>query len=339
MIKFPRTTLFFTTAFAALFASNALAQKVPMTPPRPPDKFPVVVRVHPELGSRETTERSVAVDPAVNIKLCVGEGELKINGWSRNEVRLFVRDGSVADIKVLESNADSGKPNWIMVSSSSRPEGPTGLESDCISAESIALDVPTGATLDIRGRKSDITVDLVRKVVTKNVEGNIVLRNISSGITASTFQGDIMAQDSSGPISLESSTGNILAYGISSKQIGEAFRAKTSSGAISLQDIENRQIEANSISGSVMFAGNFAGGGLYNFKTSNGSIELKIPETSSATFKASYGFGSFNSQIPLKILYKEDKLPVRNLGATSGGGEANVVLTTNSGTVLITKAN
>lgn len=321
------------------FGANAFAQKTPMTPPRPPDRFPVVITVHPELGQMETTERSVAVDPAVNIKLCVGEGELKVNGWSRNEVRLFVRDGSAVNVKVLESNSDNGKPNWIMIARASRPNNLTGLESECISGESIALDVPTGATLDIRGRKSDVTVDSVKKVITKNVEGNIVLRNISSGITAATFQGDIMAQDSSGPISLESSTGNILAYGISSKQIGEAFRAKTSSGAISLQDIESRQIEANSISGSVTFAGNFAGGGLYNFKTSNGSIELKIPETSSATFKASYGFGSFNSQIPLKILYKEDKLPVRNLGATSGSGEANVVLTTNSGTVLIAKGN
>src|SRR5690606_2896757 len=115
----------------------------------------------------ETTERSVVVDPAVNIKLCVGEGELKINGWSRNEVRLFVRDGSAVSVKVLESNSDNGKPNWIMVARARRPNNVTGPESDCISGESIALDVPTGATLDIRGRKSDVTVDSVKKVVTK----------------------------------------------------------------------------------------------------------------------------------------------------------------------------
>ncbi len=338
MVKFPRTTLFF-TALSLLFAANTFGQKTPAAPPRAPDTIPMVAALRQVLGQRETTERSVAVDPAVNIKLCVGEGELKINGWSRSEVRLFVHDGSGADIKVLESNSDSGKPNWILISRSLRPEGPTALESECISGDSIALDVPKGASLDIRGRNSDVTVDSVRRVATKNVEGNIVLRNISSGITAATFQGDIVAQDSSGSVSLESSTGNILAYGISSKQIGEAFRAKTSSGAISLQDISNRQIEANSISGSVTFTGDFAGGGIYNFKTSNGSIELKIPETSSATFKASYGFGSFNSQIPLKILYKEDELPVRNLGATSGSGEANVVLTTHSGTVIIAKAD
>jgi hypothetical protein len=339
MIKFPRTTLFLTAACVGLFTANALAQKNPASPPLPPDNFPVVVEVHPELGAMETTERSVAVDPSVNIKLCVGEGELKVNGWSRNEIRVFVRDGSPVNVKVLENNSDSGKPNWIMIGRASRPNNLTGLESECISGASIALDVPMGASLDIRGRKTDVTVDSVRKVVAKNVEGNIVLRNISAGINAATFQGDIMAQDSTGQVSLESSTGNILAYGISSKQIGEAFRAKTASGAISLQKIANRQIEANSISGSVTFVGNFAGGGLYNFKTSNGSIELKIPETSSATFKASYGFGSFNSQIPLKILYKEDQLPVRNLGATSGGGEANVVLTTNSGSVVITKTD
>src|SRR5690606_12229237 len=299
MVKFPQKVLILTAACIALCAANAFAQNTPVMPPNPPDTFPAVIR--PEFGAAETTERSVAVDPSVNIKLCVGEGELKINGWSRSEVRLFVKDGNAASVKVLESNGDGGRPNWIMIRRAPRPGDPAGLGSECISGESIALDVPTGAVLDIRGRKADVTVDSVQKVVMKNVEGNIVLRNISGGITAATFQGDITAQDSSGPISLESSTGNILAYGISSKQIGEAFRAKTTSGAISLQKIANRQIEANSISGSVTYAGDFAGGGLYNFKTSNGSIELKIPETSSATFKASYGFASFNSQIPLKL--------------------------------------
>jgi len=323
------------SVFAAmLFATNSFAQRTPPPArPRPPQPAIVVVQTPP--NEFETTERSVVTDPRVSIKLCVSEGILKINGWSRDEVRLFIRNGSTPGIKVLETNQDSNKPNWILISRAANPGKIAEMESDCISGQDIELDVPMAASLEVRGRNADVAVDSVRKFTIKNIEGNISLRNISNGINASTFQGDITAEDSSGAITLESSTGNILAYGITAGQIGDAFRAKTSSGAISLQKVATRQIDANSISGTVKFFGKFDGGGIYNFKTSNGSIELNIPADSSATFKASYGFGTFSSQIPLKILYKDEQLPVRNLGATCGSGEASVVLTTNSGSVLI----
>src|SRR5258708_22689376 len=41
-----------------------------------------------------TYEKSIAVDPRVNITLCVSQGDVKINGWSRNEVRVFIKNGS-----------------------------------------------------------------------------------------------------------------------------------------------------------------------------------------------------------------------------------------------------
>jgi hypothetical protein len=324
------------SAFAVMaFSANVFAQRTPPpVKPQPPQPAIVVVQTPP--NEVETTERSIATDPRVSIKLCVAEGVLKVNGWNRDEIRLFVKNGSTPGIKVLETNQDTNKPNWILISRETNPGKMPEMESDCISGQNIELDVPMSASLEVRGRNADITADSVRKFSIKNIEGNISLRNISSGITASTFQGDITAEDSGGAISLESSAGNILAYGIKAGQIGETFRAKTASGAISLQNVGARQIDANSISGSVRFVGKFAGGGIYNFKTSNGSIELNIPTDSSATFKASYGFGSFNSELPLKILYKDEQLPVRNLGATCGSGEANVVLTTNSGIINIT---
>lgn len=320
-----------------LFSVNVSAQKTkPPVKPRVP--FPTAVVAAPPMApdEMETTERSIATDPRVSIKLCVAEGMLKVNGWNRDEVRLFVKNGSAPSIKVLENNEESSKPNWILIARSPMPNKQMEMESDCISGQNIEIDVPIAASLEVRGRNADVTVDSVRKFSIKNIEGNISLRNVSSGITASTFQGDITVEDSGGAISLESSAGNILAYGVKQGQIGESFRAKTASGAITLQNVGSRQIDANSISGSVKFIGKFAGGGIYNFKTSNGSIELNIPKDSSATFKASYGFGSFNSELPLKISYKDERLPMRNLGATCGAGEANVLLTTNSGRINIT---
>ena len=73
-------------------------------PPRTPPAYPRDVK--------QTTERSITVDPNVSIKMCVAEGNLKVTGWERNEVRVFVRSGRLPGFKVLEKDASSGKANW-----------------------------------------------------------------------------------------------------------------------------------------------------------------------------------------------------------------------------------
>lgn len=286
---------------------------------------------------RLTSERSIAVDPEASIKLCVLNGRLKINGWERSEIRLFVKDGSRAGIKVLEKNSESGKPVWLLISNRARPDAAGGPISDCISGESIEMDVPMKASLNVSGRTTQITTDSVKKISVKNVEGNIALRNISGGITASTYQGDISIENSGGAISLDSATGNIIAYEVNPGQIGDLFRAKTNSGTISLQRVEHRQIEASSITGSVLFNGKFLAGGLYNFKTSNGAIRLLIPEDSSFTIKAAYGFGIFDSDLPFKVVTENASTAGKNIVVTLGSGDATVNLTTTSGSIGIKK--
>lgn len=285
-----------------------------------------------------TSEKAISVDPNVSIKVpCISQGNLKINGWERNEVRVFIKDGTSIGFKVLEKNAASGKPNWILISSAVPTEGPRSHESECISGTSIEIDVPMNAGLNLYGRETETVVDSVRKVSVKNIGGNISLRNIAGGIMAETYEGDVTVENSGGSISLQSSTGNIVAFEVSPGQIGDLFKAKTHNGAISLQKVEHRQIDANSISGTVMFNGKFLSGGQYSFKTSNGSIRMTLPQDSSCTIAASYGFGSFNSDIPLKVLTENIFPGGKNVVATIGSGEATVNLTTNSGSIGIKK--
>jgi hypothetical protein len=284
-----------------------------------------------------TTEKSIIVDPNANIKICVLEGNLKVNGWDRPEMRVFVKNGSRVSFRVLEKSPSSNKPVWLMVSNSTSDRPGPPQSSECLSAERIEIDVPINSTLTVAGRATETMIDSVKKVSVKNAEGNISLRNIPGGIVASTLQGDVTVENSGGAIQIESSTGNLVAYEVTPGEIGDLFRAKTSSGAISLQKVDHRQIEANTISGSVVFNGNILSGGLYNFRTSNGSIRLLIPDTSSCTIKASYGVGAFNSDIPLKFLYRNETSESKNLGATLGSGNATINLTTSSGSIGVRK--
>ena len=307
-------------------AKEPKATELPPTPGAEPPGF--------FNGDNFTTERSMVVDPGVAIKLCVAQGDLKINGWQRNEVRVFVKHGRKFTLKPLEKSAESAKVNWLWIAHAPVHPGPS---SECLAGHSIEIDAPLGASIDLSGRAARTSVDSVKRVKVKILEGMISLRNIPGGITAYTSQGDVMVENSGGAISLESTVGNIVAVEVSPGQIGELLRAKTNSGAISLQRVEHRQIEASSISGSLLFDGKFLAGGIYNFRTSHGSIRLSIPAASSCMFRATYGFGAFNSDIPLKII-THDKTPrAQTVVASAGEGAATVSLTTTSGSIAIRK--
>lgn len=286
----------------------------------------------------DTSEKSIVVDGNVNFRLCVTRGTLKVNGWKRNEVRVFVKDGSKFGFKVLEKNDKTQSPVWITIMGLSSMRVKNQTPTECIWGNEIEIDVPLNATLDIRGHETETSIDTVKRASVKNIGGDISIRNVADGVMASTYRGGLTIENSKGAISLETTTGNILVFEVAPSEIGDIFKAKTNSGTISLQSVEHRQIDVNSISGSVNFNGSILSGGTYGFSTSNGSIRLSIPQDSSCRISASYGFGRFVSELPIKILTEEiHPGPVKSVNGMLGSGDATLKLTTNNGSVTIKK--
>src|SRR5687767_15030607 len=102
-----------------LAAGMTLAQQDPPEPAskparkwetKPPIKKPLPAppaRVH-AVGrdERKTSERVIAAEPNVAVKLCIAEGSVRINGSERNEVRVFVRNGRKFEFRSLEKNPE-----------------------------------------------------------------------------------------------------------------------------------------------------------------------------------------------------------------------------------------
>ena len=321
---------------AGILSAGAYGQGKEKLPKPPKTRTPLPPPGHEAPGffdgDRVTSEKSMAVDSNVAIKLCVAEGDLKINGWRHDEVRVFVKDGRRFKLSPQEKSA-SGKVNWLWIRNAT--ESGSGPASDCLAGENIEIDAPLGSILDLSGRVARTSVDSIKKAKVKIFEGIITLRNIPGGIDASTSQGGVIVENSSGAISLESTTGNIVAVEVTPGQIGDLLRAKTNGGSITLQRVEHRQIDASSISGSLLFDGKFLNGGIYSFRTSNGQIKLAIPATSSCTLNATYGFGTFESDIPMKIITENVTPHAKIVKATIGGGGAEVKLTTTRGSIGI----
>lgn len=303
--------------------------KVPDPPARPPrwDNF-----------RRDTSEKAIPADPNVAVKLCVSDGDVKINGTEKNEVRVFVRNGRKFEFRSLEKNPETQKANWVWLARATDSTPAAGQFVNCLSGDSIEIDLPLRGSVMIEGRSATVSIDSVTKATVKLIEGDISLRNIPGGVFARTEQGELFAESIAGDIGLETTTGNIVAYDLKTARPGDPLKVSTIRGSISLQNISHRQIDANATSGSVKYVGTFIAGGIYKFRSASGRIGLLLPADLNCTIKASFGYGNFDSAFPIKII-TENVLPggkviVGQLG-TGKGPEVN--LSTTSGSIRLVK--
>jgi hypothetical protein len=355
--------LFITTALTGALIGTVSAQEAPSEPgkikPEISGKPPANPRIEPLNKRKEppkknwfpavrniptpiinfgggTYEKSIAVDARVNVSLCVTQGDVKINGWERKEVRVFIKDGSKIGFNILQKGRQNEMPVWIKVVGTD-PAKPA-VQRDCIWGDVVEIDAPTGAAVNLEGKETRIVVDSIRKVGVKNAGGNISIRNVTEGINALTYEGDVDVENSDGMITLTTTTGNIVGFELGPSQVGDMFRAKTNSGRISLQKLEHRQVDVNSISGSVLFNGELLTGGIYNIGTSNGSLSLGIPPDSPCMLSATYGEGDFSSELPFKLLTENvTPGPVKRITATLGKGDCKLNLSTASGVIRLRK--
>ncbi|MFN2501120.1 MAG: DUF4097 domain-containing protein [Pyrinomonadaceae bacterium] len=328
-------------AFIAALSAAILAHQ---QPPKSPSPAPTPVSTPERMRSRNmnrqpildgvTSERSVKADGSVNINLCVRQGAVKVRGWDRSEIRVYVDNGSKFGFTIRQKSPQSGDANLVDVVPM---KGAAMGGGQCIMADEVEVDAPVNATVLIKGVDATTNVDSIKRVTVETIDGTISLSNISAGINASSGIGDITVETSQGAMTLGTTTGNIIVFDAGPNEVGDAFSARTHGGTISLQMVGHRQVEVNTVSGAVAFHGTLLKGGSYSITTSNGSIRLAIPLESSSVVRASYGFGSFRSEIPIIKAEATPTGPAKSLVGVMGAGDANLRLTTHNGSVSIRK--
>lgn len=322
------------------------ARPYPVEPPARPDyktKYKTPVYELPQapkpwMHGGDTYERSIAVSPTVNLNLCVAQGDLRINGWSRNEVRVYIKDGGKMKFHVREKSESDGKPNWLSPVPFDQKNA-NKTYPDCIWGDYIEIDMPMTASVEIKATETEATIEDIRKVYVKNIGGDITVRNAKNGVVALTYEGDVTVEGSTGQMNLETTSGNITAYQLTPAEIGDRFKAKTNSGSILLQNVGHRQTEVTTISGSVAFVGEIRNGGAYSLSTTSGSIRMTLPSSTNCQISAVYGYGNFATEIPLKLETENiTPGPLKKVqGKIGTGGDAVLKLTANNGSIGIKK--
>jgi hypothetical protein len=322
-------------------ATPKIVKSMPTPTPKPyiynKDKEKSKTKKRISNESDTPAEKSISVDAKVNISFCVSEGNVKVNGWDRNEIRAYVSNGSQVGFKILQKSKLTASPTWVKILGF-EPSKNTDAEADeCLSGDEIEIDVPRDAVVSIESAESETRIESVRKVNIKNLGGEISLSGIAQGINAVNYQGGITVGKSSGAMSLETTDGNIVAYEVDPSEVGDVFKARTNKGMIMLDQIEHGQMDIGSSSGSIKFAGEFSNSGQYSFGTQSGSILLMLPLKSSLYIHAILAYGTFNSEIPLITENLTESSGIKTMIAVIGKGEAKLNLKTYNGRIIIKK--
>ncbi len=300
-----------------------------------PKPAPVVLTVEAPVAIRlrngDSTEKSVEVERRSTVSLCVTSGDVRVNGWDRAEVRALV-DGGSLEFRVAERDPKTEKPSWIFVVGNAPVRAGVknaGVKSDeCLSGDLVELDIPRDAAITLRGSPSDTRVESVLKAKIENISGNIVVRNVTNGVFATTYEGGIMVERSRGPMTLTSASGGIVAFDVGQSETGDVFKARTNGGAVTLQSLEFRQVEASSITGGVVYRGKLLAGGQYSFGSQNGRVVLAVPANTVCRVNAWNGLGGFVSDVPLQNAVKNGQSTLGRLGNDDNGCSLSLKTTT-----------
>ncbi|HEY0005195.1 MAG TPA: DUF4097 family beta strand repeat-containing protein [Pyrinomonadaceae bacterium] len=317
-----------------LCVANAPAQKV-----KEKEK-PVEVRVEKEAEQDEPpVVQTMAVDQNVVITLSVLSGSLTVRGWDQKQVRVEASGEKRIELR-RNDGADANAPATRLQVLFYESDDERRAE-ECGGATDVTLNVPRGATVQLKTQEGDIDVSDVAEARVNTVSGDLVLRHISRSVDATTANGDVSLRDSRGEIRLTTFSGSVEAANISANNQGDFLFVKAVSGDVILERIEQARVEAGSISGEVSLTGPLARGGHYDFKTTSGDITLNLPENSSFKLDAQvFDAGEFDSSFPLKL---SGTLP--NAGhdrrtivvGTYGTGDASINLNSFSGTLRLRK--
>jgi hypothetical protein len=259
----------------------------------------------------EKLERSMPVDPAATITVCVMSGAIEVRGWEKPELRVRSMGAAVLDFRRIDRYTTKEKEK----EKEKQPQPPatrvdvmlmdqsdkTGAKGDCQAISDVAVDVPLGATIQVQTRDGDIHVANVAAIYAGSQNGDIDIERASKLVEAGGVGGSISLRDSSGRINLSSAGGTVYAKNIKYTSPEDAFEVATVSGDIQLDQVGNSRLMAKTVNGSVTLVGALARSGKYGFSTLSGDVILQLPHDASFQIDAKISENqNIVSDFPLK---------------------------------------
>lgn len=229
----------------------------------------------------EKIDRSMAVDPAAMVTLCVASGTLKVRGWDKNEIHVRSLDAAQIEFKRIDRVKDTTIPARridVMVFDKATGVNP---KLDCQALASVEMDVPAGSTVQVQTRDGDITIVGVAGAYAGSQNGDITIERVTKHVEVGSLGGSIFLKDSSGRVDLNSVSGVLEVMNVRAAADDDTFEVGTVSGDIVLNQVSNPKVTAKSVNGTVTMTGPLAKAGSYSFNNVTGDVVLEMPRDAS----------------------------------------------------------
>lgn len=262
----------------------------------------------------EAADTVIAVERGMRLEVDNFRGEVAVQGWDRNTVRVRSELSGHQTLDVVRAGSA------VRVRPRSLRGGPQ--EAD------FQIDVPRWMNVRVEGNQVDVSVRGTRaEVAVETIGGDIRVEGGSGLLSLRSIQGEVVVRDASGQIDVASVNEDVQLTGIA----GE-IHVETTNGDVVLRRIRSTTTRASTVNGDITYEGTIGEGGRYVFSTHNGDVAVTVPQNTSAAVSVSTYHGEFESEFPVQLTgTTRDK----RFNFTLGGGSASMELESFNGEITL----
>ena len=244
------------------------------------------------------------------------EGEIRVTGWNRDEVRIR------ADIDDDDGYLSVNRSGSTLKVKTRWKYGPSHVD--------FVVSVPRSMALTLHGVSADVYLeDVGGELTIETIEGEIGVRGGRGRINLHTVEGAITLRDARGTIRAATAEDDITI----SNAVGEIF-AETFEGDITLQDVDSEQVQASTLEGDIFYNGTVRDGGKYRLTTHDGDVRMVIPSDANVTVVVASVDGDFETDFAIEV---EDFHGGHRLSFVLGSGRAQAELETFDGSIQLVR--
>ena len=258
------------------------------------------------------TDTTFAVTQGTRLRMNNQGGDIIVRAWDRSQVRVQANHSRRTTVVITQAGA-------VVEVSGRSSRGPGNMVD-------YQITVPSWMALELGGMYAYIDVEGVRgAVVAETLEGDITIKAPAEQVKASTTNGKISVEGARGRVEVHSTSESIRIVDVQGDLFVEGL-----SGSILLGGIRARTVEAETLSGNLIYEGSIVDGGRYSFLTHSGNISLSVAEATNATISTAIGSGRVSATFPLPTSERPGR---RRQTFRLGSGSAAVEAETFSGNV------
>ena len=258
------------------------------------------------------TDQTVAVKKGARLDVSNFSGEVIINVWERDAVRVEVNhfESDIVDIRATDQIVSVRAARRVRL----RPLDYT-------------VTIPSWMPINVTGTRTDVTVAGAGADITvETVRGDIRIAGGSGFVRLRSVQGEVSLEKARGRIEVRSYNRGIRMADISGDITAEAIN-----GAITMDRIDSTNVDVSTVNGQISYDGPIKDNGTYRLATHNGIVDLVMTERTNATVTVRTYNGNFRSTLPIRFSESEARLRTVTLGT----GSAHVNLETFNGLIAV----